>query len=172
MNECDGIPIKFIYKSRQWAGFGCTVIVSWSLFQRMIFPILACIYLGEVHVSRWASLENCLRCLNSLSIWESLQGLDSAQCGQYQVVRDACDFSFPAKWISERDKREKALMIILSIGYFMILKLICVFLTFSNSASIVLIFLTPYSQGKDPEFYIFLNDPFLCEHLVYFERLM
>ena len=63
-------------------------------------------------------------------------------------------------------------MIILSVGYFMILKLICVFLTFSNSASIVLIFLTPYSQGKDPEFYIFLNDPFLCEHLVYFERLM
>ena len=125
MNECDGVPMTFIYKSRQWAGFGYTVIVSWSLFQRMVFPILECIYLGEVHVSRWASLESCLRCLNPLSIWESLQGLDSAHCGQYQVVRDACDFSFPVKWISERDKTEKALMIILSVGYFIILKLIC-----------------------------------------------
>ena len=163
MNECDGAPITFIYKSRQWAGFGYTVIVSWSLFQHMIFSHTGLhLFGGSRHVSLWVSLFRKLPSVfKILFIFENLSKVWTVpQCGPHQVVRDAHDFSFSVKWISERDKREKALMIILSIGYFIILQLIDVFLIFSNSASIVLMFSDPVFPRKRPWVIYFFKRPF------------
>lgn len=118
----------------------------------------------------------CLRYLNSVSAWDTLQSMDSAlMWNQHQVIRDTHDVYFSERgisdWISNWESKRERALIILSIRYFIRLKIVyCTSYIWHFCNNGPKCFLTLNSKEKTLRLKKKSKNSSLCEHPVYFER--